>query len=434
MKIWTKLSPNTSTSSRPVTVPQQQNPADTRPTALRERPSALRERPSALRERPRERPLLGSIGEGMRRRRTLRDWMREHPYTCWVLFPTLLAGLYLFLVASPQYLSEARFTVRSQIPRAASNNVGGEILGSAGFVTSPENIAAVKDFLLSYDAIRRVREQIDLLEVYRPSFADPLFRLWWAQPTAERLRMYFRWMVSADIDATTMITDLRVWSFRPTDSQEISRRLLSLGEELVNEMNFNIREEALRASRNELQRAEERLTNAQTAVTLFRQQSQSLDPGQTSNMAVGTIGQLESDAAKARSDLQTLQAFSRPNNPQLQNLRNRIEALEAQATAERRRLATVGSGITEQLATYTRLQGEVDLATGQLSAARVSSDRAAGDAQRQQIFLLRVVEPNLAERSLFPLPYWSTLYVFLFLSLLYGLAWLMLAGLREHAR
>ncbi|TCH98923.1 capsule biosynthesis protein [Roseococcus sp. SYP-B2431] len=427
MKIWTRLSPNTSSSSRTVAAPGA-SPAAAPASSL----AHVREK--ALRERSPERPLLGSIGDGMRRRRTLGDWLREHPYTCWVLFPTLLAGLYLFLVASPQYLSESRFTVRSQMPRAASNNVGGEILGSAGFITSPENIAAVRDFLLSYDSIRRVREQIDLLEVFRPSFADPVFRLWWAQPTAERLRMYFRWQVTADIDASTMITNLRVWSFRPTDSQEISRRLLSLGEELVNEMNFNIREEALRASRNELQRAEERLVNAQTAVTLFRQTSQSLDPGQSSNIAVSTIGQLEADAARARSELQTLLAFSRSNSPQVQNLRNRIAALDSQAVEERRRLAAAGTGITEQLATYTRLQSEVELATQQLSAARVSSDRAAGDAQRQQIFLLRVVEPNLAERSLFPLPYWATLYVFLSLSLLYALAWLMLAGMREHAR
>jgi capsular polysaccharide transport system permease protein len=423
MKIWTKLSPNTSSSSRPVAAPgvlPASAPAHVRQTALR--------------ERSRERPLLGSIGEGMRRRRTLGDWMREHPFACWVLFPTLLAGLYLFLIASPQYLSEARFTVRAQMPAAARMQIGGEVLGSAGFITSPENIAAVKDFLLSYDAVRRVREQIDLLEVFRPSFADPVFRLWWAQPTAERLRMFFRWQVTVDIDASTMITNLRVWSFRPTDSQEVSRRLLTLGEELVNEMNFNVREEALRATRNELQRAEERLVNAQTAVTLFRQTSQSLDPGQSSNIAVGTIGQLEGDAAKARSDLQTLLAFSRSNSPQVQNLRNRIAALDAQAVEERRRLATAGTGVTEQLATYTRLQSEVDLAMQQLSATRVTSDRAAADAQRQQIFLLRVVEPNLAERSLFPLPYWATLYVFLSLSLLYALAWLMLAGMREHAR
>ncbi|WP_421992104.1 capsule biosynthesis protein [Roseococcus sp.] len=423
MKIWTKLSPSTSSSSQQTYTPRTQ-PSTT---------PALG-RPTALRERSRERPLLGSIGDGKRRRLSLGEWLRGHPFSCWVLFPTLLAGLYLFLVASPQYLSESRFTVRSQMPRAAASNVGGEMLGSAGFITSPENIAAVKDFLMSYDAINRIRDRIDLLEVFRPSFADPVFRLWWEKPTAERLRSFYRWQVSADIDASTMITILRVWTFRPEDSREISRRLLSLGEELVNEMNFNVREEALRASRIELQRAEERLMNAQTAVTLFRQESQSLDPSQSSGIAVGTIGQLESDAARARSDLQALQAFARPNNPQIQNLRNRIAALDAQAREERQRLAMAGSGITEQLATFTRLQGEVDLASQQLSGARIASDRAAGDAQRQQIFLLRVVEPNLAERSLFPLPYWATLYVFLSLSLLYGLAWLMLAGMREHAR
>lgn len=363
----------------------------------------------------------------------LRAWMSAHPFTAWVLFPTLLAGIYFFVFAAPQYLSEARFTVRSQMPRAQQNMLG-EVLGTAGFITSPENIASVRDFLVSHDAVRGVRNQIDLVEVFRRPEADLLSRLWWAEPTAERLRWFFRWQITITVDASTGISDLRVWTFRPADSQAVARRLLTLGEELVNDMNLNIREEALRASRTELARAETRLLNAQTAVTVFRQTERMVDPTQSANMAVGMIGQLEADAARARSDLQTLQAYARPNSPQIQNMLNRIQGLEAQAAAERARLAAAGTGITEQIATFTRLQGEVDLAGQQLAAARIALDRANADAQRQQIFLLRVVEPNLAERSLYPLPYWATLYVFLSLSLLYSLAWLLLAGMREHAR
>ena len=384
-----------------------------------------------------ERPLLSgarlapggvSTGPG-----GLRAWMNAHPFTAWVLFPTLLAGIYFFVFAAPQYLSEARFTVRSQMPRAQQNMLG-EVLGTAGFIASPENIASVRDFLVSHDAVRGVRREIDLVEVFRRPEADVLSRLWWAAPTAERLRWFFRWQVTITIDASTGISDLRVWTFRPTDSEAVARRLLTLGEELVNDMNLNIREEALRAGRIELERAESRILQAQSAVTAFRQQERMVDPNQSATMAVSTIGQLDADAARLRSDLQALQSFARPNNPQIQNMLNRIQGLEAQAATERGRLAAAGTGITEQIATYTRLQGQMELAAQQLAAARITLDRANADAQRQQIFLLRVVEPNLAERSLFPLPYWTTLYVFLSLSLLYSLAWLLLAGMREHAR
>ena len=148
---------------------------------------------------------------------------------------------------------------------------------------------------------------------------------------------------------------------------------------------------------------------------------------------MATISGLESDAARFRSDLQALRGFARPNSTQVINLENRIRGIEAQVAEERTRLAMAGSGVTEVIDAYARLQAEVALAQSQLEAATITLDRANADANRQQIFLLRVVEPNLAERSLYPLPYWATLYVFGLLSLLYGLAWLIVAGMREHA-
>ena len=417
MKIWTKLSPNTQISS-PVSPPRQR-PALRAGAAL----------PDRLAARP-----LGPVGRRHARRRTLGEWVSEHSFLALVVLPTLVAGLYLFFVAAPQYLSEARFTVRAQMPRAAGASIGGEVLGSAGFITSPENISSVRDFLLSHDAVRKTREHVDLVEVFRRPEADPLFRLWWASPTAERLRSFYRWQVSVTIDASTGISDLRVWSFRPEDSREVSRRLLTLGEELVNEMNLQIREESLRANRDVLRRAEERVTEARIALMQFRQQERAVDPGASATAAVATISGLETDIARSRSELQTLQGYARSNNPLVLNLQNRIRGLEAQVAEERTRLAMAGTGVTEQISAFAQLQADVALAQSQLDAAAIAMSRAVSDANRQQIFLLRVVEPNLAERSLFPLPYWATLYVFAALSLLYGLAWLILAGMREHAR
>jgi len=457
MKIWTRLSPNTSNSSpvghdrkgpaqtearqgksRPATATPN-GPAATNSASrpLTPRAQSARVGPSGSSQSVVQRMAarsLGPVGARVGKRRSLRDWCAEHPFTMWVIMPTLIIGAYFFGFAAPQYLSESRFTVRAQIPRVAGVTVGGEALGSAGFVTSPENIASVRDYLVSHDAVRKLREAMDLVEIFRRPEADVISRLWWAEPTAERLRSFFRWQVSVRVDVQTGISDLRVWSFRPLDSQELSRRLLTLSEELVNAMNGQIREESMRAARGELRRAETRVTDARVALTVFRQQERAVDPSATASAAVNTISGLETDIARARSDLQTIQGFARPNSPQIMNLQNRIRGLEAQAAEERSRIAGAGTGFTEQIETFARLNAEVSLSQNQLEAATIALDRANGDAARQAIFLLRIVEPNMAERSLFPLPYWATLYAFISLSLLYGLAWLILAGMREHAR
>ena len=447
MKIWTKLSPNTSNSSaasiayRPVGTSPPRAAASSGAAAPRGKavktasarvavPRSAAMVPDRFAGRP-----LGPVGSRPETRRTLRDWMADRPFTMWVILPSLIASFYLFFVAAPQYLSEARFTVRAQQPRAASaGGAMGEILGSAGFITSPENIASVRDFLLSHDAVRKVRENMDLVEIFRRPEADPISRLWWANPTAERLRWFFRWQVTVTVDPTTGITDLRVWSFRPLDSQALSSRLMEISEELVNDMNTKIREESLRIARSEIRRAETRVTDARVALTMFRQQERAVDPSATASAAVSTISSLEGDIARACSELQTLQGFARPGSPQIVNLQNRIRGMEAQVAEERERIAAAGSGVTELIETFARLNAEVALAQSQLEANVVVLDRANSDAARQSIFLLRIVEPNLAERSLFPLPYWASLYVFLSLSVLYGLTWLILTGMREHAR
>ncbi len=461
MKIWTRLSPNTSNSSSAAGVYRPDAPAarpaaggrdahsqapKARPASTRgaapartAQPSAYQARTPALRPSGsvtdrfsgRTLPPVGSMGG----RRSWRDWMREHPFTMWVIVPSLIAAFYLFFIAAPQYVSEARFTVRAQMPRAAaSGGMSGEMLGSAGFMPSPENIASVRAFLLSHDAVRKTREKIDLVEIFRRPEADPLFRLWWAHPTAERLRSYYRWQVTVSVDPSTGLSDMRVWTFRPEDSQALAKLLLDLSEELVNDLNNKIREEAMRVARTELRRAETRLTDARVALTMFRQQEREVDPTASASAAVATISGLQSDIARARSELQTLQGFARPGSPQIINLENRIRGLEAQVAAERSRIAAASTGVTEQMETFARLNAEVALAQSQLEANVIVLDRANSDAARQSIFLSRVVDPNLAERSLFPLPYWASLYVFLSLSILYGMAWLILTGMREHAR
>lgn len=165
----------------------------------------------------------------------------------------------------------------------------------------------------------------------------------------------------------------------------------------------------------------------------FREREKAVDPTRSAGLALDTIGKLEDALAQSRAEMSEVQRFARADNPRLTTLRNRVDALSGQIADERRRLGNADDGVSRQVGAYERLSVERDLALAQLASATASLERARGDTLRQQIFLLRVVEPNLAEYARYPKAVITVVYVFVCLSVLYGLAWLLIAGMREHA-
>lgn len=356
--------------------------------------------------------------------------MRRYPFSFAVLLPTLLAALYFFACATPQFVSEARFVIKTQ--PSGTGSLAAELMGGARGVGSSESENAVRDHLLSHDAILALEPRINLVEVFRPPQADLYSRLWWPNPTAERLLDHYRGVVAVVPDAYSGIVTMTVRTYTPAESQTLARHLLDIGEEWVTRANQRMLDETMRASAEVVQRAEQRVAAA-AAMTGFRQRELALNPSRSAEFAVGTIGGLETEATRMRSELQQLQAFSRPNTPQIRNLRERIAAIERQIQEERARLANSDVGVTQQMAGFERLMLEQDLAGRALAAATAGFEAATANAQRQQIFVQRVVEPNLAERSLYPKPVLFTVYVFVGLSLINGLSWLLIAGVKEHA-
>lgn len=291
----------------------------------------------------------------------------------------------------------------------------------------------IRDYLQSHDAVGALRSKVPLVDIFRRPEADLLARLWWEQPSAERLLDYYRRMVTVEYDTTSGITALRVHSFRAEDSQDIARELLGLSEAMVNRLNERLQQDGLRVAREELGRAEARLSAAQLAMTEFRERERAVDPTRSAVVAVENLGRMEGALAQARAEMGEAMRFARGDNPRVMQLRNRIEALTAQVAEERKRTGANESGLSQQIGEFERLSLDRELARAQLSSATASLEKARVDAQRQQLFLLRIVEPNLAEYARYPKAALTVLYLFLTLSVAYGMAWLLIAGMREHA-
>ena len=122
-----------------------------------------------------------------------------------------------------------------------------------------------------------------------------------------------------------------------------------------------------------------------------------------------------------------------PNNPSIPALRNRISAIGTQIASQDSRVVGSGSGIASKLGGYENLLVEQEFSTQSLNAANAALVQARADAQRQQFYLERVVDPNLPDEPLLPKRFINVLIVFASAACLYFIAWMFMIGVLEHA-
>ena len=348
-----------------------------------------------------------------------------------IFLPTAIAAIYYFLFAADIYVTEARFIVRSST-RSQSGGLLGQLMQTTGFAKSDDDTFAVHDYIMSRDALRELMAHQNIRAVYSRPEADFFMR----HPgplgndTFESLFDYYQNRVSVTFDHSTGISTLKVKTFRPEDSKAVSLALLNLGEEVVNRLNQRERQDAIDTAAADVTFSEKRVVEARTKISDFRQKETQLDPARSSSMQVDLIGKLEGEATNLRSQLNEIIAAS-PNSPNVLILRNRITAVEGQINAER--VKSASSVNATKLADYERLQIEREFADKAFASATASLETARIDAQRRQLYLARVVLPDLADMAALPNRWMSIFTMFITTLLLYGVSRLFIAGVKEHA-
>lgn len=366
-----------------------------------------------------------------------RVWQVVRPQRWFLLFvvaPTLVVAGYYYLVAADQYEASADFVVRRSEASGKGQLGLGQLLGmNFGMSQSQSEAYLIEEYLLSQNVVRELRQKDSLVDVFRRPGADFLSRLWWRDPTPESLLKYYRKHVEITQDAESGITHMRVRTFVPEDSLAITRRLLALGEARVNQLNQRNYADEIRASQQQVIAAEGNLVQAQSRLEQFRQKHGDLDPAASGKAQIGLVSGVSAQLVAARARLENVGRVVSHSSPQYQALASQVSALEAQAAGENRRLAGSGTSIASDLGGYEDLMVRKDFAAQRYTAAAAALQQAQAEAIRQQVYVTRIVDPELPVKSLFPERGKAVATVFFSLLLAYGIGWLLMAGVKEHA-
>jgi capsular polysaccharide transport system permease protein len=373
------------------------------------------------RARPRPAGLFGQLF------RSLNIWL-------WAIVgvPTLAAGVYFFAIASDLYSSEAKFIVRS--PKQVQTSMLGALLQTTGLGRTADDTAAVQDFIMSRDAVRKLEQQDDLRAILGRPEGDVVARFpgILRRTDFEALFRRYGYFVSVETDTSTGVTSLQVKAFRAEDAQKIATALLTYSEQLINELNERSRRDAVATAQSEVDRAQEQIARVQSELTAYRVQQKMLDPKTTSAVVLELIAQMNTTLATARTQLAELLKDS-PNSPQIPLVKTRIASLENQIAEERAKLSGENNSIVTALTEYERLTLERELAEKALASAFTSLEAARLEAQRQQLYLEPIAQPNLPDYPLYPKRIASFSMVLVSCLVAYGIVWLLVVSAREHA-
>lgn len=357
----------------------------------------------------------------------------EKEFCGFVALPTILTFGYFALWASPMYVSEAQFAVKDVVEQGAGIDIASQIFKTSS--SSVQNARIVEAYLRSPDLFNALDRELKVVDYYSSSSHDLISRLA-KNPTAWDKEAYWTTVSQPKLDVDSGIVTFTVRAYDPQMAQKIAQATLNASEALVNEMNERSRNDSIKLASSEVKLAQQRVTQAQKALEVFRDEHRELDPKATASGLQSLVFELESERSKVKAQLEEAHSYMKPNAPMVRSLEKRLAAVESQLKAEKARIAGTEEAATTLnawVAQYESLMIESEFAQKQLVSAMTALEQTRAMALAKTQYIVPIQQPTLPDESRYPRTWVFTLCAFFGFFFLYGMVRLIIASIREHA-
>lgn len=351
-----------------------------------------------------------------------------------LIMPLVLAVVYFAGLAANRYVSEAAVVVRQS--NQSSGSVPGAALLLAGInPSSREDTLYLRQYIHSLDLLKRLDEELHVREHFaNQAGRDPFYRLYdfFSQ---ERFLDYYRNRVELLMNDESGVLTVRVEGFEPVFAQTLNRTILLESERFINSMSQSMAREQMNFAEAELVRAGERLQAAKRKLLAFQSKYKLLDP-LAQAQATGTLAaELQAQLSMKEAELKQAQTYLNEDSYQVKALRGQIEALRSQAELEQRRATNGpanGQQLNAQAAQFQELKFEAGFAEDAYKLALTALENARIEATRKLKTVSVIAAPSQPEMAEYPRRLYNLLTLGALCVLLYGVARLVVATIRDH--
>jgi len=347
-----------------------------------------------------------------------------------VMLPTILAGYYFYVVATPMFSTRSEFLILKAESSASSM---GSLFSGTQFATNQDAIA-VQSYLLSKDAMLRLDSDEGFKAHYEQDWIDPIQRLDPGASNEEAYKLYKR-NIEIGYDPTEGVIKMEIMAADPETAARFSRALIGYAEDRVDNLSLRKRSNAVTDAESGLEEAEQARYDAQERLVRLQQEGSVVDPEGRIAALRTQISNVEVQLQEKQLTLQALLDNARPNSARVEGARGdvrRLETLLADLNADMTS-ATSGENSLAEIAVQIKL-AEADLSTRDLmlQTALERLAQARRDADSQARYLTTSVVPVASEDPSYPRKFENTILAFLIFSGVYLMISLTASILREQ--
>jgi capsular polysaccharide transport system permease protein len=348
-----------------------------------------------------------------------------------LLLPLAFGLTYQFVIASPRYVSESEFMVRT-LGQSDMGNLA-TLFTESKVTRASDETFAVSEYMTSRDAVDTLVAHDGLKAILSRPDGDFINRFpnFFTRDTREQLFKHFRHFADITVSNDSGIATLRATAFTPQDALALNKAMLRNAEDFVNRLNTRIFSDSLTIAEKDVETQKAKFAEIEARLTYYRNTQNVLDPNKEVADGLTRVGALMTRLSKVESDLAQTTTLA-PRAPQIASLNSEIQALRDQIAFERQRLSGQKDSLSAKFAEFDRIMLDRTLASKQLEGALAQYDKARQDLARQHFYLQTVVEPDAPDQAVLPRRFLNSLMIIGFSLAFYSILRAVLKNVREH--
>ena len=313
---------------------------------------------------------------------------------------------YVWLLAQDRFISTSSFKISRQDP--SSGELGFAQLGLSGLSdTGSVDSQIAIGFVDSSDLLLEVEKNFNLREHYSSPPRDFLFKLRSDAMLEKRLE-YYRARIYAHYDKETGMTMLTVDTFDPALSKKIAESILKRTEVFINNLNQSVADQQLVFIRNEVDRAEKKVSDVSLELLSLQNANNLISPDQAINAGLRAVQELKMERIKNETDLASIERDS-PGSPRIETLRSHLRSLDEQIAVESVKISGPEQDrLNQVLSRFKELQIKLEFAIKMRTGTETILEKHRVDAAANSRFLSIIQQPFLPEDVGYPKRYYAT--------------------------
>lgn len=346
-----------------------------------------------------------------------------------VLLASILVVFYYWVIASPRYVSETQFMVK----QANSTESPFSGLAAIGSISGGMRDALVlKKYIESREMAVALDQAVSLKAHYERDDFDLISRLA-HESTIEEYVEFYQNHISVLHDELSDVLYVEVQTYEANYSLQVAQTLLKLSENFINELGSKMAQEQVGYAQKEVERSYGELKKFQSDLVNFQDKFKLYNPEQQGGALVGAINELESEIIRQQTELKSLLAFMRDDAAEVKAKKIRINSLERQLAEEKNRLTNQDQQSLNKInVDFQEIKLNAELASDLYKTSLAGLESVRSEAYRKLKHLLVIENPALAQEDRYPRRIYNILTWFVCLVLLYLVARLILAIVKEH--